>query len=165
MRPEQKREEMALADLVLAPGSFVERTIREFHPDKKIARAPYGVDCEFWHPAARRRNDGPLRFIYAGQLSLRKGIPVLLQAWQKAALRDAELELVGSWHLGGEQAGIAAARDLATVAVAGRSSRAVSARQMCSCFHRTSRGSVSSCWRRWPAVCRQSPPKPPPART
>ena len=40
-----------------------------------------------------------LRFIYAGQISLRKGIPDLLQAWEKAALRSAELQLVGSWFL------------------------------------------------------------------
>ena len=98
-RPEQKRDEMALADLVLVPGSFVESTIRTFHPEKKVVRASYGVDCDYWHSPSRVRNDGPLRFIYAGQLSLRKGIPVLLAAWRKAALRDAELELVGSWHL------------------------------------------------------------------
>ena len=99
VRPDQKREEMALADLVLAPGSFVEATIREFHPDKNVACAAYGVDCVFWHSTRSMRREGPLRFIYAGQLSLRKGIPVLLQAWKRAALRDAELELVGSWHL------------------------------------------------------------------
>jgi glycosyltransferase involved in cell wall biosynthesis len=40
-----------------------------------------------------------LRFIYAGQSSIRKGIPVLIEAWEKAQLRDAELVLVGSWQL------------------------------------------------------------------
>jgi glycosyltransferase involved in cell wall biosynthesis len=99
VRPEQKRREMELADLVLVPGSFVESTIREFHPDKSVRRAPYGVDCAFWCPSERKKKGGPLRFIYAGQLSLRKGIPVLLSAWERAALTDAELELVGSWHL------------------------------------------------------------------
>jgi glycosyltransferase involved in cell wall biosynthesis len=98
-RPEQKRREMELADLVLVPGSFVESTIREFLPEKMIARTPYGVDSEFWRAPDRVSRNGPLRFVYAGQISLRKGIPVLLQAWEKAALRDAELELVGSWHL------------------------------------------------------------------
>jgi glycosyltransferase involved in cell wall biosynthesis len=97
-RPDQKRREMVLADLVLAPSDFVEETIRAFHPDKPVARAPYGVDLEFWSPAPGRA-DGPLRFIYAGQLSIRKDIPGLIAAWERAALRDAELELVGSWHL------------------------------------------------------------------
>jgi glycosyltransferase involved in cell wall biosynthesis len=40
-----------------------------------------------------------MRFIFAGQISLRKGIPGLLQAWEKAALPSAELQLVGSWYL------------------------------------------------------------------
>ncbi|MEX1116311.1 MAG: hypothetical protein WEB53_13745, partial [Akkermansiaceae bacterium] len=44
VRPEQKIKEMELADLVLVACSFVEKTIREFYPDKKIALAPYGVD-------------------------------------------------------------------------------------------------------------------------
>jgi alpha-maltose-1-phosphate synthase len=98
VRPDQKRREMELADLVLAPSGFVEETIRAFHPDKPVARAPYGVDLEFWTPGPRPA-DGPLRFIYAGQLSLRKDTPGLIAAWERAALRDAELELVGSWHL------------------------------------------------------------------
>ena len=99
VRPQQKREEMELADLVLAPSSFVEETIREFHPNKAISLAPYGVDLEFWTPCVKNEESDVLRFIYSGQISLRKGIPTLLQAWEKAALRSAELKLVGSWHL------------------------------------------------------------------
>ena len=98
-RPEQKREEMALADLVLAPSSFVERTIRSFHSDIPVARAHYGVDLSFWSPTEEPSAPGPLRFVFAGQLSLRKGVPDLLLAWERAALQDAELLLVGSWQL------------------------------------------------------------------
>jgi len=99
VRPQQKRLEMELADLVLVPGSYVEKTIREFHPHKLIAQAAYGVDLEFWTPKVDRKTIRPMCFIYAGQLSLRKGIPVLLEAWKKAALVDAELVLVGNWQL------------------------------------------------------------------
>jgi glycosyltransferase involved in cell wall biosynthesis len=99
VRHQQKRQEMELADLVLAPSSFVAETVRTFHPNKNLALAPYGVDLEFWKPGARKEGSEVLRFIYAGQISLRKGIPVLLQAWEKAALRSAELQLVGSWNL------------------------------------------------------------------
>jgi alpha-maltose-1-phosphate synthase len=95
-RLEQKRQEMTLADLTLVPSGYAETTIREFYPNKDIARAPYGVDAEFWTPAPIDKPAG-LRFIYAGQVSLRKGIPVLIEAWSKAQLRDAELALVGSW--------------------------------------------------------------------
>jgi glycosyltransferase involved in cell wall biosynthesis len=90
---------MELADLVLVPSRFAEGTIREFHPGKEVAMAAYGVDLEFWQPDGPKAGEGPLRFVYAGQLSLRKGIPLLLQAWEAAALPDAELELVGLWQL------------------------------------------------------------------
>jgi glycosyltransferase involved in cell wall biosynthesis len=103
VRHQQKRQEMELADLVLVPSSFVAETVRAFHPNKTIALAPYGVDLEFWTPGMRKEGSEVLRFIYAGQISLRKGIPILLQAWEKAALRSAELQLVGSWHLRGSK--------------------------------------------------------------
>lgn len=99
VRPHQKHQEMELADLVLAPSSFVANTIRAFHPNKELALAPYGVNLEFWTPGPRSNGSDVLRFIYAGQISLRKGIPSLLQAWESAALRSSELQLVGSWHL------------------------------------------------------------------
>ena len=99
VHPEQKRREMNLADLVLVPSSFVESTIREFHPGKKIARAPYGVDLSFWRPLRGLSGEGPLQFIFVGQISLRKGIPLLLEAWKEAALSNAQLQLVGMWQL------------------------------------------------------------------
>ncbi len=99
VRPQQKQDEMELADLVLVPSSFVADTVRAFHPNKALALARYGVDLEFWRPDASTERSEVLRFIYAGQISLRKGIPSLLQAWEKAALRSAELLLVGSWRL------------------------------------------------------------------
>ncbi len=98
-RAEQKRREMELADLVLVPGSYAAGTVRAFHPNKKVAIAAYGVDSGYWRPVGEQRRTERLRFLYAGQNSLRKGIPVLLEAWRRAAIRDAELELVGSWHL------------------------------------------------------------------
>jgi glycosyltransferase involved in cell wall biosynthesis len=97
-RIEQKRQELALADVVLVPSLLAEASVRQFHPHKKILRIPYGVDLSFWTPPPDKKSR-KLRFIYAGQISVRKGMPVLIEAWKKAALRDAELELVGSWHL------------------------------------------------------------------
>ena len=88
-----------MADLTLVPSRYVEATIREFYPYKDIAVAPYGVNLEFWTPGPINKPTGPLRFIFAGQVSLRKGVPLLIEAWSKAKLRDAELVLVGSWKL------------------------------------------------------------------
>jgi len=98
-RLEQKRQEMAMADLALVPSRYVEATIREFYPHKDIALTPYGIDVEFWTPRPTNKPPGLLRFIFAGQVSLRKGLPLLIEAWSKAGLRDAELVLVGSWTL------------------------------------------------------------------
>lgn len=97
--PGQKREEMALADLVLAPSAFVADTIRAEWPDKRIVIAPYGVDVANWTFAPRRSGQRPLTFLFAGQCSLRKGVPLLLEAWRAAALADARLLLVGAWRL------------------------------------------------------------------
>jgi glycosyltransferase involved in cell wall biosynthesis len=97
-RRDQKRQEMQLADLTLVPSTFVEKTIRMFHPNKAIAKAPYGVDLDFWTPGPQKEKNEVLRFIYAGQISIRKGIPGLIEAWEKAAVPNASLELVGLWQ-------------------------------------------------------------------
>jgi glycosyltransferase involved in cell wall biosynthesis len=99
VRPEQKKAEMALADLVLAPSAFTERTIKEYHPHKLVERAPYGVDLDFWRPRLIRPQPQRLTFIYGGQIAIRKGMPDLLDAWRQAALKDARLVLVGAWQL------------------------------------------------------------------
>lgn len=96
---EQKRLEMELADMVIVPSSFLEQSIRDYYPDKKIVLAPYGIDFEFWTPGQRRPPDGRLRFVYAGRLAPHKGIPQLIEAWEKIGLRDVELELIGPWLL------------------------------------------------------------------
>jgi glycosyltransferase involved in cell wall biosynthesis len=97
VRPAQKQKEMELADIVLAPSAFVRKTILRFI-DKQVAIAPYGVDLNFWRPTDTKLSPAPLRFLYAGQCSLRKGTPLLLEAWRAAALKDATLELVGPWQ-------------------------------------------------------------------
>jgi glycosyltransferase involved in cell wall biosynthesis len=101
VRPAQKRAEMELADLVLAPSRFVADTIRESLPYKKIAIVPYGIDAG-WAPTTERSQNQTLTFLFVGQCSLRKGVPLLLQAWRAANLRDARLQLIGAWGLAEE---------------------------------------------------------------
>jgi len=97
--PEQKREELALADLVLAPSGFVADSARETFPDKRIALAPFGVDLAAWPFQERRAPAGVMTVLFAGQCSVRKGTPLLLDAWRAAGLADARLLLAGSWGL------------------------------------------------------------------
>ena len=99
VRPAQKKAEMELADLVLGPCSFVAQTISNF-VDKPFALAPYGVNADFWTPSHEEDHQHrPFRFISVGHISVRKGTPVLLEAWKQACLDDAELLLVGPWEL------------------------------------------------------------------
>ncbi len=97
VRPEQKRLEMGLADCVLVACNFSRATV-EHYADRSATVVPYGVDLEFWSAGPSRPRESRLRFIYAGQCSLRKGLPVLLEAWKSADLSDATLDLVGSWQ-------------------------------------------------------------------
>jgi glycosyltransferase involved in cell wall biosynthesis len=99
VRREQKCKEMELADLVLVPSNFVANTVSDFHPDRPIAIAPYGVDLVAWPAATPRKPQDVITFLFAGQCSLRKGVPLLLEAWRAANLKRARLLLVGPWQL------------------------------------------------------------------
>ncbi len=96
---DQKRKELELADLVLAPSDFVADSVRMFYPDKAVTLAPYGVDSTLWSPAPQRDVRDEITFLFAGQCSVRKGVPLLLAAWQAADLKHARLQLVGPWLL------------------------------------------------------------------
>ncbi len=98
-RPAQKERELELADLIFVASTFVRESLGEHGARKRVVLTPYGIDPDFWLPGEGQRVRGRLRFICAGHVSIRKGVPWLLDAWQKAGLKDAELELVGPWQL------------------------------------------------------------------
>jgi starch synthase len=101
--PGHKREEMELADLVFAPSRFVADTILEFHPDKTIAIAPYGIDDVAERDFSEHEVRESITFLFVGQCSTRKGVPLLIQAWEAARLDQARLELVGTWTMAPER--------------------------------------------------------------
>ena len=47
VRPQQKKRELEMADLVLVPSTFVRKTVEQ-HSSKSVAITPYGVDAGFW---------------------------------------------------------------------------------------------------------------------
>jgi glycosyltransferase involved in cell wall biosynthesis len=98
-RKMQKRQEMELADLVLAPSNFVADTIHTFHPHKHVTLASYGVDLAAWAPRSSRAPPEIMTFLSVGQCSIRKGVPLLLEAWRAADLKQARLCLVGHWSV------------------------------------------------------------------
>jgi glycosyltransferase involved in cell wall biosynthesis len=81
------------ADYVVVPSSFCERSfIEQGISRSKLRRAPYGTDLTLFYPEPKRHKK--FRVIYVGSLTLRKGIPYLLEA--VASLRShVELELIG----------------------------------------------------------------------
>ena len=86
--------ELQLADLVLVPSRFVlDQLVRRGFPPTRIALIPYGVDAAAFPAAPERRPDGPIRCLFVGQLSHRKGIPILLRAARR--LPDVEFLLTG----------------------------------------------------------------------
>ena len=92
---EKELREYAEADAIAIPSGFVKRSfLARGVPEAKLIQVPYGVDLRAFHPApdgapAVKRG---FRALYVGALSLRKGIPDLLEAAKRAQV---ELWLVG----------------------------------------------------------------------
>ena len=57
---------------------------------------PLGVDATRFRPAEGPRPPGPFRALFAGHMSVRKGVHHLIAGWQAAALPEAELVFVGA---------------------------------------------------------------------
>lgn len=87
--------EYEAADAVLVPSAFARRSFIEHGmPADKIHAIPLGVDNSTYEKCASR--DARFRILFVGQLSVRKGLHYLLQAFKLADLKDATLVLVGA---------------------------------------------------------------------
>jgi glycosyltransferase involved in cell wall biosynthesis len=65
-------------------------------PETKLHYVGRGVDVALYQPAEQPPEI--FRVVFVGALIRRKGVHVLLEAWKKLNLSDAELVLVGSVH-------------------------------------------------------------------
>ena len=92
---ERELREYASADYIVNPAAHVRKTFvdRGFDPARLIT-IPFGVDVEEF-PKGPVNEEGTFRILQVGTVSLRKGIPYLLQAFHELDLPDAELWLVG----------------------------------------------------------------------
>ncbi len=85
------------SDAVFAPNGFVRESLLEIgYPDDRILPTSYGwCPVRLAPPAAgTAARDGRIRFLYVGAGSVRKGLPLLLQAWRDAGI-DGELVIAG----------------------------------------------------------------------
>ena len=76
--------EFDLADILLTYSEFHRASFEKmgFPPDR-LHTIPLGVDTVFWTPGKLRENrkyDAPLKLLFVGQITLRKGVPFLLDA-------------------------------------------------------------------------------------
>ncbi len=91
---EEKDEELLLADYVLVPSEHVRQTLAGVVPDEKVRVISYGA------PAIRRQkrisydSSRPLKVLFVGALTQRKGIGYLLDAIDRLG-SQVELTLVG----------------------------------------------------------------------
>ena len=87
-------EEYAESDLILTPSNFAYRSfVARGVPESRLAIVPYGVDGDTYRPMPK--TDGVFRILFVGMLSLRKGLPYLLDAVSTLRWPDAELALRG----------------------------------------------------------------------
>jgi glycosyltransferase involved in cell wall biosynthesis len=97
--PEIRRaeeEEHSLATRVVVGSSFArDSLVAEGVDASRIAVNPYGVDWTAFTASQPVSEARPFRFLFAGSILARKGVPVLLDAWRGLRRGDAELWLAG----------------------------------------------------------------------
>lgn len=92
----QLDDEIEQADHVLTPSALVERSCREAGvAASKLRSLPLGVDVDLFRPRSASERRSGFRVIFVGQITQRKGISYLFDAFRLAALPRSELLLVG----------------------------------------------------------------------
>lgn len=82
------------ADAICIPSSFSKKTfLAAGVPEAKIIKIPYGVDIDEFRPG--RKEDEVFRVVYAGGMTLQKGVHYLLRAFSELNLKNSELLLIG----------------------------------------------------------------------
>jgi len=94
---EKELQEYQETGYISVPSSYVRQTFLDAGvPQDRMIQVPYGVDLAAFRQVPKE--DDVFRIIFAGGLSLRKGIHYLLQAFAELNLANAELLLVGSMN-------------------------------------------------------------------
>ena len=91
----RKDAEIAAADRVIVPSRFVAETLIG-SAAREVVVVPYGCPPPVELETVRRGSDGPLRVLFVGHISQRKGISYLLRAMEILG-GAAELTLVGQF--------------------------------------------------------------------
>ena len=95
----RKTRELELAEIVICPSAFVLDSLpKTARLSKKCVVAPFGSPAEIENRAyeTHRTHTGPLRFLFAGALSQRKGLADLFAAMKFVGSKEIELVVMGS---------------------------------------------------------------------
>jgi starch synthase len=115
---DREEAEYAKADAITVASEFSRRSFLEMGvPAKKVNKIPYGVKLDSF-----RRTGEPAKnsfdILFAGSVSLRKGIPYLLEAFQRFRYPGKRLRLIGNVEPSAKA--ILAKMDLTGVEILGR---------------------------------------------
>jgi alpha-maltose-1-phosphate synthase len=85
------------ADLVLVPSEHIAgELVRHGLPRARIRVVPYAADVRRFRPDPSKRPDSTCTFLFAGGVSLRKGVHHLLDAWRLVRRPGWRLQLLGA---------------------------------------------------------------------
>ncbi|HOA23108.1 MAG TPA: glycosyltransferase family 4 protein [Aggregatilineales bacterium] len=89
-------QEYAEADAIAVPSEFVWRTmVEQGVPEARLRRVHFGFEPGHFRPMPGVKTDDVFRVMFAGSVSLQKGVQYLLEAFRRLNLPNAELVLVG----------------------------------------------------------------------
>jgi glycosyltransferase involved in cell wall biosynthesis len=89
--------EYALADRIYVSSSYIRDSfLREGFSEEVLASFPLTPDPRYRH-TPRPSGSGTFELVYVGSLVVHKGVPLLLDAFQRLSHPDLRLTLVGGW--------------------------------------------------------------------
>ncbi|MCF0060498.1 glycosyltransferase family 4 protein [Dyadobacter chenwenxiniae] len=93
---QRKSMELDLADIIVTPGSFVADSLGTLALEKKLVVSPFGSPENNLSTKKTRRNNRPLRVLFAGSMGQRKGLADLFEAIKILDTDEIELVVLGS---------------------------------------------------------------------
>lgn len=95
------RAEYAAADRIYVASEYTRNSLVERGlPAAKLRKFSFTAHPRF-RPPAQRADDGVFRLVYVGSLTVGKGVPLLVEAFNRLKHAAAELILVGGWSTRG----------------------------------------------------------------
>lgn len=87
--------EVQLAGAIIVGSRFAAMSFEGAVDARRVHIVPYGVDTAAYQPSGAARRDGPLRVLFAGTITQRKGIVYLLEAMRLLDGQKFELTMTG----------------------------------------------------------------------